>query len=486
MELTMKPALTYAESTRKGLVARVNRSVAIMLGLLGLTSCALGPAIDQEAGGYSAVMSNFPDEVMLTNILRAKDYAAAHLSDLSSISGSLSAQAGVNGTFPFGAPPGIASATNSIMPSLQYNNSPTFNTSPLNTQGFALSFLQPISPTYVVSKWNTLPKDLLLLLFAKYIRFADGQEYINDPDDAVGMSKYLDFLNRIRGSARLKSMTVLEPIGPILDPTKSNQGSAITTITNGQLYVGNAGPRDPSGVGYKNVQYYKEYPQQVVLCLDQATVPDQIYYEPTAEAPAAAGGGAGIKAFHGGGAKPPAAGAAAGGTGTNAAGSPNKSASPSPSAGTAMPAVTAALQSDRLSAILKLDECKSEQIVLKATTEEAFSKDSQKFADIEWRSTAELFQYLGAVIRRQDDPDWGLVKWPWTGVGVVHVEVPFRIQHTSGLINITYMGQPYSVASEVASPWDHSLQTLTMLNELVNVSKVSSDIPVQQVFRIIP
>jgi hypothetical protein len=45
---------------------------------------------------------------------------------------------------------------------------------------------------------------------------------------------------------------------------------------------------------------------------------------------------------------------------------------------------------------------------------------------------------------------------------------------------------PEAAADGAAPPHDHSAQALPLLNELVNVIKVSSDIPVTQQFQIIP
>jgi len=195
-----------------------------------------------------------------------------------------------------------ASGTNfnaSITPGIQASSSPTWSMASLNTQGFTLGIIQPISPVYVVSKWSTgLDREFLLRLFIKSINLKDANgyhEYLNDPNSPIAMAAFSAKIHSWFPGISMRALTVLEPLGPPLDPstvtsvsttsegsTKAVPSSRIerTDVPNaanaallgayeylmplggGSFYVGNAAPRTPDGS--LRLQLYRENPQQVV------------------------------------------------------------------------------------------------------------------------------------------------------------------------------------------------------------------------------
>jgi hypothetical protein len=94
---------------------------------------------------------------------------------------------------------------------------------------------------------------------------------------------------------------------------------------------------------------------------------------------------------------------------------------------------------------------------------------------------AEVIQYLGAVARNQNS---AYVDWQ-DSEGNTHSI--FRL--TTGpspqaAITVEHRNDYYSVAP--TSSGDHSLQALSMLNELLGTARSVSDIPLQQTLQVIP
>lgn len=171
------------------------RSAAILIALLGVAGCdalTLKPAVRDGAVEYGVAMSEFTDKALLTNILRARDYAPLNFNDLSSITGSFSASGSLGYTIPLGPGPFSNKASISSGTGLQYSVSPSITMSNLNSQAFMMTMIQPISQTYVLSKWNEgYDHQLLLYLFVKSIKFCDDplvDPITGAPEDATSCS----------------------------------------------------------------------------------------------------------------------------------------------------------------------------------------------------------------------------------------------------------------------------------------------------------
>ena len=167
--------------------------------------------------------------------------------------------------------------------------------------------------------------------------------------------------------------------------------------------------------------------------------------------------------------------------------------------GTAMPAVSASLQENRVGAFLRANDCYADQTVREPTTETDFKKYTETLGHIEWRSVAEVFQYLGAVLRRPEGITW-TVRREREIVGSSDGAIPdtmFALRRAGsdegkrGKLKIDYGGDRYSIgsgnlAAGAAQVNDQSLLVLSLLNELVNSAKISSDIPVTQQLQVLP
>jgi hypothetical protein len=591
-----------------------NLSLAVIVWLLGLSSCSslipsLGPGLHDNALAYDAAISDINDRVLLANIVRARDFVPLNITELSTVTGTLSAQASIGLSVPFG---GNYSATprGTLAPSVQLGAEPTFSMAALNTRGFTLNIIQPISPVYVASKWNTgISHELLLLLFVKDIQFADSfapslahctsqsgappptdgkklvachHKFINNPDSIGEEKAFRAVIESMLPSVGLKVMTILEPVGPsfpFLSPVTTEEllndrpvkGNGVnsngkdvrrmiqtsqaqnpldaytlaTKLGDGQYHLGN----DDKIPGHARL--YHVFTNQVAVCADDPVkTPDGAFYiypigadvatakhaESIPESPTvpfaqewqdrldefkiqcASGAHSGDRACSAAAAltgtprRPSGASAFASysvvtsAVNSGAIGPAAEAASPGGRAGAnaggggaAMPGVSSSLSENRTAAFLRADDCYTDQAVREPTTESDFRKYTETIGHIEWRSVAEVFQYLGGVLRQEKGITWNELRQRDVG-GSQDAAIPdamFILRKNSSdegrhaRLTIDYAGEPMAIGSGTVNSAgalvnDESLLVLSLLSELVNSAKISSDIPVTQQLQVLP
>jgi hypothetical protein len=576
--------------------------------LIGVASCSsvvptLAPRLHDNAVAYDTAISDINDRVLLANIVRARDYVPLDITELSTVTGTLSEQATLGLSVPFGGnygstPRGIAT------PSVQVGAAPTFSMAALNTRAFTLNIIQPISPVYVASKWNTgISHELLMLLFVKDIQFADSyapslaqcsappggapsdgkslvvchHKVINNPDSPGEEQAFRAVVESMLPSVGLKVMTILEPVGPPfpfqphVETMETTTGASAkssaretqrlteasqsatpldaynlaTRLSDGQFHVGN----DERRPGYG--QLYHVFTNQVAVCADDPvrtplgtfyiypvgadvatakqteanrtqaqSVPfakeweDRLLaFKHECENGAHADSSAceAVTALKGSPRSAPGASAFAsysvvmsavnsGGVGRdNPEPVPAGRAGSIPATNNAGPAVTSSLVQNRVGALLRAADCYADQTVREPTTESDFRKYTETLGHIEWRSVAEVFQYLGAVLRQTEGITWSDHSQRDV-IGSQEASIPdamFVLRQAAkgdgghARVRIDYGGDELAVASgQVNSDGrllnDRSLLVLSLLSELVNSAKISSDIPVTQQLQVLP
>jgi hypothetical protein len=77
-----------------------------------------------------------------------------------------------------------------------------------------------------------------------------------------------------------------------------------------------------------------------------------------------------------------------------------------------------------------------------------------------------------------------------SGTAIQHSLFQLSTESAPGFTHVSYRGETYTIhtANETSAtaPQDHSLQALSLLNELVSAAKVSSDIPNTQEIQFVP
>jgi hypothetical protein len=417
---------------------------------------SLSPAIKADTIDYNDAVGDAADRILLTNILRSRDAAPLNLSQLSSLSGTLTLQGTLGFSLPWGKGQmgmGPNDAQNVATPSIMGSTTPTYSLTPLNTQAFMLSILQPVSAAYVLSRWQAgLSREMLLRLFIKEIDFPDASvpgrtfKYINDPDIDARIEAFDNLVAAlIAANAQLKAFDVLDPVGEPFSlyaatttstptgspavaksqttPTTNADATAygqITGANDGQYHVGNIKEAeihysDNSKDSLRNAgQLYRVYAGQVELCVAAAKIEG---HDIPGIKPVAPGspplskeqedqdaqqvvGQSGVMLL---GANPQATGPTAGGPTAGAGGPHAGAAAPgATSSASSGQAVTAALQAGRVSALVNARGCQADEIVLHHSEEHQFARVSKEFVHIQWRSVSEIFDYLGAVLRYEE------------------------------------------------------------------------------------
>ena len=171
-----------------------------------------------------------------------------------------------------------------------------------------------------------------------------------------------------------------------------------------------------------------------------------------------------------------------------------------------MSQVTLNLQPSRISALIAKESCTADQIVLDAGSEADFERDSTKFTHVEWRSIAEVIQYLGALLRYKDSNGAAdAVSWEFRDSDGNAVEdkgrnvfdVLFTAHRRSvgdessnarraERVSVNYRGDVYALNALSARPRDRSLEVLSMVNELISIAKISGSLPVSQPVQVLP
>jgi hypothetical protein len=473
---------------------------------LDLVSCSWGPikdvtslapGIDASTVGYSDAAAHASDLILVDNILRAKEFAPLNLSQLSSVSGALSATGGLGFTVPFG--PGKAAGTvfttvlgqNMVTPSITLGTSPTFTVNPLNTQAFTGQILQPVFANYVLNLLQRgLPMEIALNLFIKEIDFPANlympYRYINDPDNPQyfwGFQRLVSSL--INSHIVLKPIDILEPAGPEFTLHAASQNSSNQTVQYldkhnnpipytlpqktptpgppnqlqteawGQVTNTTPGPASPpinaDQTGFSLItssndaqyhvgnsrtngqaQLYRAYPGQILMCVNASEIlghrvpfvdskmtsrsEEEMYAMPrirlamlinntirtdvtptlegkfdlaaAPEAPFLSGQGGSSTGTGGGG----------GASGGSKAGGNANSSSQGGGVTTSL-SMTPVLQALRTSAIVREESCRQDQVILEHFTDINFPQRSSHFIHVYWRSTEEIFKYLGAILR---------------------------------------------------------------------------------------
>ncbi|HZZ13186.1 MAG TPA: hypothetical protein VFE79_21070 [Paraburkholderia sp.] len=161
--------------------------IASALLCTGLTACSLEPIINHQVVDYFEANDIASNQVILQNILRAKDGAPLHFSELASIRGSLSNGASASATFPFMAPDHATTLPRKLATiGATITSSPSFDIDSLDTQDFTNGVMRPITPETAQFFLNEgIDYRMVLLLLVSGVRPAGSPEMLlNAPNSS--------------------------------------------------------------------------------------------------------------------------------------------------------------------------------------------------------------------------------------------------------------------------------------------------------------
>jgi len=151
----------------------VPRFVMLMLAT-ALCGCSASNVIGLYAADYRDTTANAGDAQLLLNILRAKNNVPIHFYDLAIIHGSIQLTAGAGGSVPFELNNSATPGT--IVPAFSAQSAPTFDVSTLDTQDFTKGILYPIDPQIInqLFEQGVDPRIIMLLFFSEYKKLEYG------------------------------------------------------------------------------------------------------------------------------------------------------------------------------------------------------------------------------------------------------------------------------------------------------------------------
>lgn len=153
---------------------RPHRGLALALALL-VAGCSLGDTVGRHGVAYNGSVQAATDTVLLLNVLRARDQAPLHFTEVGAIHGSLSLSAGLGYD--------LSNVNGGTEPALIASTSPSFDIAPLDRQEFARGLLRPIDPALLrLLSDQGWPTQLLLhLLVSRFDEGPGGRSAVNDP-----------------------------------------------------------------------------------------------------------------------------------------------------------------------------------------------------------------------------------------------------------------------------------------------------------------
>lgn len=206
-------------------------ATVLVLGL-GLGGCSFAPVMSDHVVKYNAMVAKTSDQLLLLNILRAKDRLPMHFTAFNVVRGSyqlstaggLTASFGRNPTAPFGATLGLTGTT-----------TPSFELDILDKKKFMSGILMPVSMSLINYYWQQgWPKEMLLHLFIRKIedkrikQYVGGSIVLSTPTAPISgkisselckgeMSGLEKFQCKIRAMGLRISVGPRKPFGPLMN-----------------------------------------------------------------------------------------------------------------------------------------------------------------------------------------------------------------------------------------------------------------------------
>jgi hypothetical protein len=408
--------------------AKQPKSLIAALGLvLALSGCSGSLFLDQDVTDYRFTSGKAGNDQLLLNILRARDNAPIHFSELSMIRGSVQMTAGAGATIPFGHGP---LARNIFSPSVGWQTTPTFDLGTLDTQDFTKGIIGPIDLNAIKVFFNQGidPRIALILFFSEYAE--KGKTYHNnlscDPNrpDLLGegcrynLYDYFGKINEFVLPDRTVRQNLYRPIRANVYVELRPVGPP-SPIPNGQQ-------KDLAGIDFKKFKLLPAY-----MGTDKGK-PVQFYQLfSMSESKLALCDEGGNRLFAG------------------------RLADPRP--------------------------CKHSEVVVPPWA------PLGNGTSLSLRSPYEIMKYLGQVLQFQEErralgENRCITLDPWDDRTCDTGDVLFQVNAPVGtpVVATEYGGVSYSVAMracEIAAPCDHSLEVLAILSVLLNINKAAKDIP---------
>jgi hypothetical protein len=238
--------------------SRFALAIASILSFM-LTACSTHRELVGQAVGFNLTVERAQNEMLLLNVIRAKDRLPMYVTGISGLSGNIQTTltAGLGGTYTNAKQKGTSGGTSTNLKSLTnaytptfgatVSENPTFSLSVLDTQEFIRGFLSPLGKDTLSYFWNQgWPPELLLYLLVQRVEIQKKGEPLkvirNYPDsqdpDLLAMQSFAVWIRWkfLRRKPQVEQQPVLEDIGPPLPVEEvSNLKHLITMAKEGLI-----------------------------------------------------------------------------------------------------------------------------------------------------------------------------------------------------------------------------------------------------------
>jgi len=440
------------------------------MGLLMLAACSLSPRVESDALAFHEAADVIANRIILLNVLRAKDNAPLHFAELSLLHGSVSESGTALLTQPIGQIPHSTTLPRAALaPSATIGDQVTFDLGTLDTQTFSQGVTAPISPRMLKYFLDSgVDHRLVLLLLLSSARPAGGDEAIANyprservvcyqngrPKPGVlpslyqvhGMEttaercpgrerEFLAFLRILNGLPRVYAVAN-KPFVPVGPPFRPDNASLLRDMLS-MDHTRQTLTKLPGGLMQLSVRSAED---EIVLCQDRP-------------------------------AKLPVGGAAG-----------------------AARAAAAGLN------VTMGDPCNSRSASAPVATVGTKISGGEALPEFTVRSTLGIFSFLGQVLggeeRRSERAGTDIcITLNDRGAerGCASGQVLFHLTHdrTRARFGVDYGGEYWGVPDarpclDPAEACDHTLETLSMVSLLLNLSKSARDIPSTPSVQLVP
>ncbi len=443
--------------------------ILLFISIFLLASCGLGPLLSSDVIDYFNVHDLAANRIILLNILRARDGAPLHFSELSLVRGQISASASASASFPFGPLMHATSPRRGASIGGNVSVSPSFDVGSLDTRDFTMGVMAPIAPaTLKFFLDEGIDYRMVLLLLVSGLRTKDSSEILLNAPGSARKVCYFQDISKLRPGANAGRYSVLAEYEPCTTGSEESEFVGFLRVLDQlhRVYATNY-PSPPQAVGAPfTLDMAREMRSLAVM--DPAKyrlrkLPSgqyQMFLAQRSETVVLC--------------------------------------EASPTGGP--PSVLAALRSEAAEIAIPPDACfagkpASPEVLTPQTA--STGGHTSNIEVLSLRSTLEVIGYIGRVLAFQQAETARLGRERCVTLGFEGQDpgcsgrILFRLQNTSAaLINLDYGGQswgiPAAVPCQAAPACDHTLETLAMVALLLNQNKSARDIPSTPAFEAVP
>ena len=212
---------------------------ALVPAALTLAGCVPGTAVSSRALDYNVAAEKARGEMLLLNVLRARDRKPMVFTGLARITGSVKSQAEIGANLVTSAP---AAEVYGISPSFGMTDSPTFDVAVLDSQEFTRGIMTPLAFDVVEYLWDQgFNREVLLYLVVKRMELdctgQGGEPTVleNDPTDPT-FGAFQALLYAIVDGGRWEVDELgAERIGPPIDAAEARRPGTLLQVASSHL-----------------------------------------------------------------------------------------------------------------------------------------------------------------------------------------------------------------------------------------------------------